>query len=267
MERILQAVPEEVARRTRQIGTSAPPSIIDSMRIIAEMANRDPGNLEGMDCQKCLNRGLFYRVSDDGRRYVEECSCMAKRRSLDRIKRSGLSDLLSNYTLEKWKTRESWHEKARELVECYVQSCSGWFYAAGNPGTGKTHLCTALCGMLIEKGLEVRYMLWRDVSTRAKSIVNDNDAYREIVGPLKTVKVLYIDDLFKSGGKPSDADINFAFELLNCRYNDRGLLTIISSEKTLQDIMQIDEAVGSRIYERSKDYYLDLSRMKNWRMQ
>ena len=241
--------------------------MIDSMRKLAEMANREPGNLTGVDCPKCLNRGLFYRVSDDCRRYVEECSCMAKRRSLDRIKRSGLSDLLQNYTMENWEAREPWHRKARELAERYAKDRGGWFYVAGNPGTGKTHLCTALCGMLIEKGFEVRYMLWRDVSVQAKSCVNDNDAYREIMKPLKSVQVLYIDDLFKSGGDPRDADINFAFELLNCRYNDRNLLTIISSEKTVEKLMRIDEAIGSRIYERSKDYYLDLSKMKNWRMQ
>lgn len=266
MEGIMQAVPAQIVRRIPAIGTSAQLSMIDSMRKLAEMANREPGKLTGVDCPECLNRGLFYRVADDGRRYVEECACMSKRRSLERIERSGLSDLLRHYTMETWKNVEPWHRKAREMAERYAENSEGWFYAAGNPGTGKTHLCTALCGMLIEKGFNVRYMLWRDISVRVKSRVNDDEAYREIVNPLKTVKVLYIDDLFKSGGNPRDADINFAFELLNFRYNDRNLLTIISSEKNVQDLMQIDEAVGSRIYERSKDYYLDLSRMKNWRM-
>lgn len=108
-------------------------------------------------------------------------------------------------------------------------------------------------------------MLWRDVSVRAKAVVNDEE-YGRIVDPLKRVKVLYIDDLFK-GGAPKEADIKLAFEILNYRYADQKLLTVISSERTIEELLDIDEAVGSRIYERSRGYYLPLDGMKNWRLK
>lgn len=71
---------------------------------------------------------------------------------------------------------------------------------------------------------------------------------------LKMVYVFYIDDFIKE--TVTDADINIAFELLNARYNDHEKLTIISTEKS------IDEALGSRIYERSTHRFktLDVNR-------
>ena len=44
-----------------------------------------------------------------------------------------------------------------------------------------------------------------------------------------------------------------AFEILNYRYNN-GLITVISSEKNINDILDYDGALGSRIYEMSKEH-------------
>lgn len=243
-------------------------NLIDTMRDLAERANRVPGNLSGMDCPLCMNRGYFTRVSDEGYRYSEECSCMSKRRSLDRIKRSGLSELLERYTFSAWNDSQSWQVGLKAAALSYVDDPSGWFYLAGRPGTGKTHLCTAICGELIENGYEVRYLLWRDFSARAKAVVNDEETYQHLVSPMKTVPVLYIDDLFKTGKgqQPTTGDVNLAFEILNSRYN-ANFPTIISSELAVKDLLAVDEAVGSRIFERAKNNYADLSDKENWRMK
>ena len=63
----------------------------------------------------------------------------------------------------------------------------------------------------------------------------------------------------------SDGDLNVAFELLNARYNARKR-TIISGERTIGAIMDIDEAIGSRIYERSKNGYCFETSPENWRL-
>ena len=112
-------------------------------------------------------------------------------------------------------------------------------------------------------------MLWRDVSAKAKAVVNDAEEYGRIVDKLKTVSVLYIDDLFKvgKGEKPTVGDVNLAFEIINFRYADPAKVTVISSERTIGDILSIDEATGSRIYERTKDFYIPLTDAENWRMK
>jgi DNA replication protein DnaC len=135
--------------------------------------------------------------------------------------------------------------------------------ACGSVGSGKTHLCTAICGALLDQGKFVRYMLWRDESVKLKAIVNDGE-YEAEIKPLKNCQVLYIDDLFKGGA--TAADIKLAFEILNSRYN-RRLTTIISCEKTPEELLAIDEALGSRIYERSKGNCVVIHGSKNWRLR
>lgn len=234
----------------------------------AQWFNDTPGNLTGYDCPKCKNRGTYYVIGEDGAMFSRECSCMAVRRSIQRLKQSGLEDMLQRYTFDNWETPQRWHQTAKDLANAYVSAQQGWFLAAGHSGSGKTHLCTAICGKLLEHGLETRYMLWRDVAVQAKAVVNDEEAYYKLIDPLKRVRVLYIDDLYKTGRgqQPTTGDVNLAFEILNSRYNDSSKLTIISTERSIGDLLDIDEAIGSRIYERSKGFRLDFSDKPNWRL-
>lgn len=234
----------------------------------AKSLNERRGELEGEHCPRCLDKGYIAEVKD-GVVKTSECVCMARRRSLARIRKSGLGDMLARYTFDAWQTPEEWQKKAYSKAQDYLQNGTGkWFVATGCVGSGKSHLCTAICGKLLNAGLEVRYMMWRDIGSRIKAAINDTEEYRRLLQPLKTTKVLYIDDFLKAGKSGvTQGDINLAFELLNYRYNDRKLITVISSELTIEQIMDIDEAVGSRIYERSRDYYLKFTGNKNWRLK
>lgn len=203
--------------------------------------------------------------SDNGGTYFRECKCMAIRRGRHRMQRSGFEALLDDYTMDKFKTPERWQEAAkRKASEYLTQNGNGWLVASGCVGSGKSHLCTAVCKEMMLAGDDVQYMLWRDVGVRLKASVNDVEVYRDMIGPLKNTKVLYIDDFWK-GSKVTDGDINLAFELLNHRYIARTR-TIISTEKTIEDILDIDEAIGSRIYQRSKGFYLPFPDGSNWRL-
>lgn len=240
-------------------------------RRFVEMANQLPGTLEGYDCPICLNRGYTMQVDSRGYRRTAVCSCMEVRKTLRQIEESGLSELMERYTFDRWKCDASWQEAALRLTKQYAEDPQGWLTVCGKPGTGKTHICTAVCSELLHRGIPVRYMLWRDVSTRAKASVNDLEVYERIIEPLKKVPVLYIDDLFKSGigNAPTAGDCNFAFELINARYIKSGLITIISSEFDMTHLSLIDEALSSRIWERSSSpgLYLEFSgdEMENYR--
>lgn len=226
--------------------------------------NETDGSMGMLDCPICRNKGYIAYVRDD-QICTKECECMSKRRSLKRLKKSGLMDMLENYTFAKYETPEEWQEIAKKKAINFVTNGSGkWFMISGTPGTGKTHICTAIAGELINAGKEVKYMLWRSEAPRLKAYINERDTYEKEMDFLRKVDVLYIDDFFK--GTISEADINLAFELLNNRYNSRKLITIISSEKTVEQILDIDEALGSRIYERSKGYCIKTP-SKNWRLR
>lgn len=242
--------------------------MIEYGKRIVERANQEPGKLTGYNCELCMNRGFFYGIDQNGKRYAKECICMKKRRNLQRLKKSGLESIILQYTFDNWKTNEKWQSDIKKLALKYTNNPNGWFFLSGSPGTGKTHICTAICGSLIDKFMNVRYCLWKTFSTEAKAAINKYEEYQKLVKPIKTVKVLYIDDFFKTKKKsePSDGDVNLAFEILNERYNDRNLITIISSNFSIGKILEIDEAIGSRIYQRSKEYYVDLTWKKNYRL-
>ena len=92
----------------------------------------------------------------------------------------------------------------------------------------------------------------------------DFDRYESSMQSLKRAPVLYIDDFLKGG--TTEADIKIAYELLNARYNTEALRTVISSEYGLEEIMQIDEALGGRIYERAKGFVVRAPK-ENWRLR
>lgn len=210
--------------------------------------NQTKGVLTGYDCANCKNRGHI-AVIVEGYEAMRECSCMEIRRSLQRIAKSGLSGSIHECTFDSYVVREEWQRRIKTLAERFTESEDAtWFYIGGQVGCGKTHICTAIVGKLLNAGKAAHYMLWRDESVRLKAIVNNDEEYEKVITPLKSIEILYIDDFFKGerGKPPTTADINLAFELLNYRYNNRNLITIISSERSVEELVDVDEAVGSR---------------------
>ena len=217
-------------------------------------------------CPICGGSGYILRRDEKGELFSRECKCEVIRQNQRRIERSGLKPLLENCTFDRYKALDPWQKSAKETAERYVGDHDGkWFFIGGSSGTGKTHLCTAICGELMGKGVPVRYVQWRSDIPPIKAKINDADAYQAAIWPLKTVKALYIDDFLK--GSVSDGDKNIAFDLLNARYNNPDAITLISSELTIDKILEWDEAIGSRIAERSNGYTLNLRGKQNWRLR
>ncbi len=256
---------------------------------LAEQSNRMEGHLheqDGYNCDVCKNRGRITKTeyfADVGywTNIEYECACMQVRRNIARLKRSGLKDVIGRYRFDTYYAEEPWQKYVKTMAQEYVEhdseaetGQSRWFFMGGQSGAGKSHICTAICREFLHGGKEVRYMLWRDESAKLKACVNDAVAYEKAIGELKQAEVLYIDDFLKCGQnengiqKPTGADISLAFEILNYRYNHPRAITILSSESTLNEIIGMDEAVGSRIGERAGKYSISLTGSeKNFRLK
>ena len=247
----------------------------------ADGLNASEGNLndeDGYNCSLCKNKGYIVSVREySGGSYNQVCTpckCAQIRKSIMRMKRSGLKDIIKDYTFEKFEDAEPWQKTIKKAAMDYAKEPHGWFFLGGQSGAGKTHLCTAICREFLLSGKSVKYMLWRDDIVKIKGSVTDSEEYSKLIDEFKKVEVLYIDDLFKTGKtadqshqRPTAADISVAFEIINYRYNNPNLLTIISSELTEDELIDIDEAVGGRIYERAKAFTIGRDRCRNYRIK
>lgn len=273
---------ENIAKLLKSYGTELSFEKPDPLELVERQCkayNDTEGTAtDGYDCRLCKNKGFISRPREYNGTWSEvfvPCKCHSIRQIIRKLNRSGLKDAVKKYTFQNFEVTEPWQEKLIKASLEYAEKPEGWFYIAGQSGSGKTHLCTAIAIQLIRKGASAKYMLWRDDIVKIKAAVTDYDAYSSIIDELKQTQVLYIDDLFKTGKgpdnkpqRPTGADINIAFEVLNYRYNN-NLPTIISTECVMDELIEIDEAIAGRIAEKAGEhcYSIGRDRRKNYRMK
>ena len=235
-----------------------------------------PTVAEFSGCEQC-DRG-WIRHTEGDYSYAKKCDCLIAKETVHRFRRSGLGEALESCTFDSYKAEEPWQKAMKDTALRYTNHLKGkgeeWMFLGGTVGSGKSHLCTAVCGELMRSGRNVKYMQWVSESRRLKALVTDEEAFDDAIEKYRESDILYIDDLLKQqhqfGGipKPTDADIRVVFEIINDRYNRRKP-TIISSEWTLtKDLMDADPGAFSRIYERAKGFMCELTGAdKNYRLK
>ena len=256
-------------------------SLRDIAQLRVDRYNASVGDLnaDGYNCKLCNNRGYTAFVNERGgfvSDAYEPCRCLEIRRSIQRLKNSGLETIVRDCTFERFTVTAPWQQvmvdKAKEYLAVGVGEGS-WFFIGGQPGCGKTHICTAIARQLLYE-YPLRYMAWESESKRLKAIVNEAEEYDREITKLKAIRVLYIDDLFKpvkddfgNLKPPTAADVKLAFEILNHRYINH-MSTIISSEWFMDELTDFDEATASRISERCGRFKLIINkdRSKNHRL-
>lgn len=241
----------------------------NKLEIQVQRYNEEEGYLKGSDCRACKNKG-YIMVLDEGYTALQKCDCQKARQSKVIIEKSGLKNLIQEYTMESYQDTEPWQQTIKRTAQFFTESPeSHWFFIGGQVGSGKTHICTAIVNELMNQGLESLYMLWRDEIVKLKANSMEGQNYQKTIQAYKSIKVLYIDDLFKTekGKSPTTADINIAFEILNARYQNKSLITIISCEKIIKLLADIDEATASRIYQMTKGFCLELNQNPKMNMR
>lgn len=175
-------------------------------------------------------------------------------------KKSGLStsDLDKSFT-----NFEAWNNEVKSMKDTatnyYLRfdkiqdtKCNS-IILAGNPGCGKTHLSLALANNLLKKkGKKVLYISYVKAILEIKQNTVNQDQYKALMDKYKTVEVLFIDDFLK--GKTTEFDINVLFEIIDYRYINKKPM-IISTERCIDEILDFDQAIGSRLWDMSRDHY------------
>lgn len=208
---------------------------------------------------------------------AKSCKCRNESISKSQWKRQGINPDTTDLTFTNFKVWNKESKRGKEIATSFysiitkesngeMKSKSNSIIFCGQVGCGKTHLSIALALNLIKMGKEVVYMPYRDVITKIKQNILDREFYLRLVDKYKNSSILVIDDLYK--GKVTDSDINIMFEIINYRYLNRKTI-IVSSEYTIGEIINIDEGVGSRIYEMCKNFTVEFekSRENNYRLR
>ena len=253
---------------------SRPGNLRDGYYISTIQSDRTFIQGDGYDCKLCQNRGDTMHLREYGGgiyEYMVQCRCMNIRKSIWRMRKSGLEKSIRECKFERFDVKEEWQKKMVDLARKYINEGvhdGRWLYFGGQPGCGKTHICTAVAGKLLYE-MDLIYAVWPQISKKLKAIVNDAEEYGSEVGKLQEVSVLYFDDFFKPVSNdqgewlpPTPADMKLAFEILNYRYINK-LPTIISSEWYIDELGAMDEATASRISERCGEFAMMIARDKS----
>lgn len=217
-------------------------------------------------CSKC--RDLRFILKDNE---AIPCTCKALREAEEILLNSGISEEFRKKNFDNFDYSYNMEvceafSKAKEYVKNFDKDSknNSSIIFVGQVGSGKTHLSMAIANSLMKKGVGVLYMPYRDNIISLKQNMMDEEYYQKAMNRFKKATVLLVDDLFK--GSISGSDVNIMFEIINYRYLN-GLPVIVSCEKSIDEIMNIDEAIGSRLYEMSCGYVVGFSGKRlNYRM-
>lgn len=264
---------------TTEQGYEINPELNNWLKRGAKNYNESVGNLHEKDeiiCPRCNNRGGFLeiRMVQLGKNSVPyeffvECECMLQRVSKKKAEESGLKGLLK-HSFDNFVTQTPIQKEMKKMAMKNANTKKMWFYIGGMTGSGKSHICSAICKHMLNNRHEVKYSIWLEDFRELNFLQNDRSKFKWKMRGLKEVSVLYIDDLFKTkkGVDVSNTDVQMTFEIINYRYNN-NLKTIISSELTLEELVKIDEAVAGRIAEKAGEYILnvDMNPAANYRFR
>ncbi len=213
-------------------------------------------------CLACKDTGFVITENVNLQPTFTLCTCRKKEMLKQQWINAGFNIMSGDKSFANFNARNMVAKKMKAIANKYVNeyeiiqfSMNNSIAFLGQPGSGKTHLCMAIALELIKKGFRPLYFPYREVITELKQNAMNSLVYQETISKYKKSNILVIDDLFKNGA--ADADVRIIFEILNYRYLNR-LPIIISSEMVSFELLDIDEAIGSRIREMCKDRITDI---------
>lgn len=205
-------------------------------------------------CPKCKDSGWISLKDKNGRSFCKRCDCWEIRFAEELMEQSGISQEFSSKGFKNFNTRNNVQlvnakSKAINYFKTFAEiekTRNNSIMLSGQVGAGKTHLGVAISRSLMSKNIAVIYMTYRNAITKIKQLLIDSEEYYNEINKYSRARVLYIDDFLK--GKVTESDVNIVYEIINYRYLN-NLPLIISTEKSLDELLAFDEAIGSRIIE------------------
>lgn len=214
------------------------------------------------DCPICEDKGYTFKTDEHGYEVAVPCKCLAKKQSIQKMNRSGLTEVFKQKTINSFKTDKKWQIEAKFKVKQYIEDflkkgSNAGLILSGQPGSGKTHLGIGTMLELINNNIGCVYKEYLSMLTNLKQTSMDETDYLRELEKYTNPTVLFLDDFLK--GEPTVADRKYIYKVINTRYL-KGMPIIISTEKGIKEILEFDEAVGSRIVEMAQNNIITFPR-------
>lgn len=220
--------------------------LLERAKNLMEKASFVPDNYS---CPNCRDLGYVFVTNDQNCEAAIPCKCLAKKQIFEKLEKCGLSQAFRQKTFSNYNCENQYQIKAKHQV---LKFCSNFaenknsLIISGKPGVGKTHLGIAAMLKLISDNITCRYVEYNNMIVNLKQSVMDEENHMREMEKYLNPPVLFIDDFLK--GKSTTADLNYIYRIINTRYLQQKPI-IISTEKSIKEILYFDEAVGSRIIE------------------
>lgn len=222
---------------------------------IRRMSLTHSQNSTPSECEVCRDREWVFWKDEAGEMQMRPCICQLKKRAKKFMMLSGISNSYESKSFDNFASDDLKTKTAKETALKYVQDFRGKnLILTGLTGSGKTHLAIAVIKGIIDQGVMAKYVSYRDLVNEIKYSGDQERAKR--LKKYTESTILLIDDLYK--GKPSDADINALYEVINCRYTKR-LGTVITTELSINEINDIESSIAGRLVEYAEGYIVQMS--------
>lgn len=267
---------DSLASMLKRMGIEAPEASMshdEFEQFMIDSYNDSEGDLDkedGIQCVICKNKGLISYKEGIYTRH-RHCECQARREAFRKAKKSGLGNYLKKTMADYETLGEEWRERCKRAVNGYIERHSHdntWFMACGQNGSGKTLLGSIIANTLLsQKNRSVMYVIWTDFIGEVKRDMmgeKTNDV-SDRMKDIKNADVLFLDEVLK---KHNETDLRYLMEIINYRYTN-DLKTIITSEKLLNELLDIDEATFGRAVEKCEGFMINIprDRKKDWRLR
>lgn len=234
------------------------------------------------ECDICKDTE-WIDIKDENGLFISSAPCKCREARIYRrlLDASGITKAFLEKRLDNFKVNSKQSQRSKDAAVMYANNFNSIRKTKNNSmaflgqvGSGKTHLSIAIANELMSRNIGVRYMQYRESITKIKQLAADEENYTREINKYKSASVLLIDDLYKNATYKNragyevlnDADKRAMFEIINYRYFNNAPI-IISSEYLMNNILDFDEGIGSRILEMCKGHVVEINgRENNYRL-
>ena len=222
---------------------------------IGEISRTHSQNSMPSECEVCRDKEWVFWKDEHGEMQMKPCICQLKKQAKKFMMLSGISKSYESKSFDNFVSDDLETKKAKQTALKYAQDFRGKnLILTGLTGSGKTHLAIGVIKRIIDQGVMAKYVGYRDLVNDIKFSGDEERTKR--LKKYTGSTIIFIDDLFK--GKPSEADINVLYEVINERYTKR-LGTIITTELSINQINDIEPSIAGRLVEYAEGYIVQMS--------